>query len=56
MICAVSVKVLNVGPMGFCFGPGTRFRGVRALMTRRPTRQFGVNLLIISLTVRTWGS
>ena len=54
MICAVSMRILGIGPMGFCFGPGTRYRGVRALFTRKPSRVVGLNLWLVSFNIKTW--
>ena len=54
MICAVSIGILGIGPLGFCFGPGTRYRGVRALFTRQPDRWFGFNIRILRFHVVIW--
>lgn len=54
MIYALSIKILGIGPMGCCFGPGQRYRGVRALFKREPTKTWGLNLFVVSFSVRGW--
>lgn len=54
MICAVSMVFMGIGPVGFCFGRGTRYRGVRALMSREPAGQFGINLSFARLDFKRW--
>lgn len=53
MIFAVTLRILGC-PMGFCFGPGTRYRGVRALFTRKPTRKIGLNLWLVGFDIKQW--
>lgn len=54
MVCAVSLKVFGIGPLGFCFGQGTKFRGVRALVSRIPSKVVGLNLIVVQFQVTVW--
>jgi hypothetical protein len=55
-IYAVSVRILGVGPMGFCFGPGARYRGVRAIWARTPDTHRTLNLFLVSISLTCWES